>query len=292
MGVGFCVPLTSVTRTGLRRTTHRSRPLVQCNVARASGLRASHALANSLTEWGLDVNRSDSFDVHALNVSPPLIYVRNFLTHEECDAIIHTQESKAEAADESDLYLNYRVNNVRTALDTSTEAANLLQEIGEGCALSSSSRSGFRTRVHKREHALQAVLPKVLTLMGERRQIEFSEHQWIRPNAQRIVVRDVTSVRYAQGEGVVPHVDGKDATLLVYLNDVPKGGETTFPEVEVSVPPRKGDALLYHSKTGLLHYADEVKIGHKWIMQMLIDFRVRADELSHVDYASGQVQNN
>jgi len=35
-------------------------------------------------------------------------------------------------------------------------------------------------------------------------------------------------VHYVGGEGVAPHIDGKDATLLCYLNDVPVncGGRT------------------------------------------------------------------
>ena len=34
-------------------------------------------------------------------------------------------------------------------------------------------------------------------------------------------------------------------TLLIYLNDVPDGGETVFTKLNVSVAPRKGAAVLW-----------------------------------------------
>jgi len=80
---------------------------------------------------------------------------------------------------------------------------------------------------------------------------------------------------------VPPHADGKDATLLVYLDDVPEGcgGRTVFPEYGFSQLPRKGTAMLYRSKPELLHYSEAVNGAGKWIMQLLIDF--------DIDYSPG-----
>lgn len=63
------------------------------------------------------------------------------------------------------------------------------------------------------------------------------------------------------------------ATLVVYLNDVPDGGETTFPEAGLSVAPARGGALYFRYMNAQrqldplsLHGGAPVKRGDKWIM--------------------------
>ena len=43
-------------------------------------------------------------------------------------------------------------------------------------------------------------------------------------------------------------------TVLVYLNDVEKGGETSFPALNLNIRPRKGTAVVFFPSTvdGLL----------------------------------------
>lgn len=62
------------------------------------------------------------------------------------------------------------------------------------------------------------------------------------------------------------------ATLVMYLNDVERGGETVFPEIDFSVAPRKGSAVFfsYCDATGkldrlTLHGGAPVERGEKWI---------------------------
>jgi len=62
------------------------------------------------------------------------------------------------------------------------------------------------------------------------------------------------------------------STLVMYLNDVEQGGETTFPEVGVSVVPKKGSAVYFeycNSKSQVdkltLHAGNPVVKGEKWI---------------------------
>ena len=99
-----------------------------------------------------------------------------------------------------------------------------------------------------------------------------------------MLIKDQTIVRYegapdagGEGDGVPPHVDGKDATLLLYLNTVEEGagGRTVFPEDGLAVAPKRGTALIYRSKTELLHFSEPVtKPGvEKAILQLLIDYR-------------------
>ena len=51
------------------------------------------------------------------------------------------------------------------------------------------------------------------------------------------------------------------------------GGKTVFPEDGFSQTPVEGTALLYRSKTELLHYSEAMKgTNEKWIMQLLLDY--------------------
>lgn len=63
------------------------------------------------------------------------------------------------------------------------------------------------------------------------------------------------------------------ATLVIYLNDVADGGSTDFPELELSVKPRRGSGLYfeYHNRQGqldprCLHAGTPVAKGDKWIV--------------------------
>jgi prolyl 4-hydroxylase len=63
------------------------------------------------------------------------------------------------------------------------------------------------------------------------------------------------------------------ATLVIYLNDVPDGGETIFPEAGMSVAASKGGAVYFRYMNGqrqldplTLHGGAPVLGGDKWIM--------------------------
>ncbi|XP_057309896.1 prolyl 4-hydroxylase subunit alpha-1-like isoform X1 [Hydractinia symbiolongicarpus] len=75
------------------------------------------------------------------------------------------------------------------------------------------------------------------------------------------------------GQGLANHPDGnRIATLLCYLSDVERGGETVFTQIGLSVPPKKGDAVfwynLYRNGTGIQdteHASCPVVSGSKWV---------------------------
>jgi prolyl 4-hydroxylase len=63
------------------------------------------------------------------------------------------------------------------------------------------------------------------------------------------------------------------ATLLIYLNDVPEGGETAFPSAGISVISRQGRAVYFRYTNGQgqldplsFHGGAPVLSGEKWIM--------------------------
>ncbi|XP_039040275.1 probable prolyl 4-hydroxylase 4, partial [Hibiscus syriacus] len=89
-------------------------------------------------------------------------------------------------------------------------------------------------------------------------------------------------LRYEHGQKYEPHYDyfvdkvniarggHRIATVLMYLTNVTKGGETVFPEAEV-LKPKRGDALLFFSlypnaipDPSSLHAGCPVIEGEKW----------------------------
>jgi prolyl 4-hydroxylase len=62
------------------------------------------------------------------------------------------------------------------------------------------------------------------------------------------------------------------STLVIYLNEVERGGETIFPNVHMSVVPKKGSAVYFEYYNSLgqvdtrsLHGGTPVVVGEKWI---------------------------
>jgi 2OG-Fe(II) oxygenase superfamily len=258
-------------------------------------LHSRPALAKSLERWGLRPDSLNRFALTALNADPPLLCVDEFLSDAECNALV---ESQRQQSAECDMYLNYRVNSELVETEgagVSAEAVKLIDAWSlSSDALTAGDRSGFRTRVDPGSDAFQPILEKVKVLLGlERKEAVFAEDAWVRPNRRSFCIRDQTTVYYRLGEGVSPHVDGKDATVLIYLSGEASvsdeaGGATCFPEIGLRIKPKKGTALLYWSKHHLLHYAEKVRVGEKWICQLLVDFRVRNDE-PEVDWQTGQI---
>ena len=79
----------------------------------------------------------------------------------------------------------------------------------------------------------------------------------------------VQIANYGPGQEYKPHYDAcvsrkhcrddpkiyRRATMIVYLNDVPSGGQTAFPRVSREVRPRKGRAVLFYN----VHDADRLQ---------------------------------
>jgi prolyl 4-hydroxylase len=97
-------------------------------------------------------------------------------------------------------------------------------------------------------------------------------------------------LRYGPGGHVRPHFDflvpsnaansesiarsgQRLSTLIVYLNDVLEGGETVFPEIGLSVVPRRGGALYFEYTNSRMqvdlktaHGGAPVGKGEKWVV--------------------------
>ena len=87
-------------------------------------------------------------------------------------------------------------------------------------------------------------------------------------------------VKYKVGGEYRTHYDAiqgdpnpRTATLLMYLNDVPQGGDTYFPGSRLSIKPRRGSGIYFNylDREGrhdpqVLHGGAPVKAGEKWIV--------------------------
>jgi prolyl 4-hydroxylase len=96
-------------------------------------------------------------------------------------------------------------------------------------------------------------------------------------------------VHYESGTEYKPHFDSFDQstelgkkywepggqrmiTALIYLNDVEDGGATYFPELNISINPKKGNVLVFHNTISettninprSLHAGMPVSRGEKW----------------------------
>jgi prolyl 4-hydroxylase len=70
-------------------------------------------------------------------------------------------------------------------------------------------------------------------------------------------------------------------TVIAYLNNVEEGGGTGFPELDITIPPKKGDAVVFHNtllndaaathpkiNPRSLHGGMPVIKGEKWMVNL------------------------
>ena len=88
--------------------------------------------------------------------------------------------------------------------------------------------------------------------------------------------------RYGPGHYFTPHRDGilnlpdgrmSCLTLLIYLNDGFEGGETTFRDLEETIIPKPGMALLFQHR--LVHEGKTVTAGRKYVLRSDVMYRVQ-----------------
>lgn len=112
-------------------------------------------------------------------------------------------------------------------------------------------------------------------------------------------------LHYEPGQEFKPHYDyfgpthpsspnNRISTLVIYLNDVEEGGETTFPRLNISVKPTKGSAVYFEYfyqdqaiNELTLHSGEPVVKGEKWAATLWMRKQpVRERAISPVAYAN------
>jgi len=146
----------------------------------------------------------------------------NFLTEEECDRIV---ELAAEEGYE-------RSETVDDELEAGGSYATSKFE-------GRTSKNAWCSGVCKEDPMMQGVVDRIVNLTG----ITKENHE------------DYQLLKYEVGELYEAHTDyikfradgPRIVTFFMYLNDVTSGGETAFPELGLSITPKKGKAMLFPS---------------------------------------------
>lgn len=175
---------------------------------------------------------------------PFILYLDNVLSHEECDSLIEMSRKRLQPS---------------KVVDSVT---------GEIKAAAGRTSSGTYYQLSE--------APLIGTIEGRIMQLTNFPIE----NGEGLQV-----LHYKVGEEYKPHFDyfpenkiqastggQRVATVLMYLNDVPEGGETIFPKVGVSVTPKKGSAVFFHYGNSQgqvdrlsLHSSIPVVDGEKWV---------------------------
>lgn len=99
-------------------------------------------------------------------------------------------------------------------------------------------------------------------------------------------------IHYNEGDEFKPHSDyfkgpsasqacenggNRIATIIIYLNDVEEGGDTNFPQLNLSIQPKKGNILYFdysnpdiEVKRRTEHHGKPVIKGEKWIAALWV----------------------
>jgi prolyl 4-hydroxylase len=94
------------------------------------------------------------------------------------------------------------------------------------------------------------------------------------------VISDLVMKRYRSGGAerfqlhfdAVNHLSSRYLVLLWYLNDVEAGGETRFPQLDLSVDPRAGRLLMFPPYWMYQHEGMPPRSGEKYILSAYLMF--------------------
>lgn len=184
----------------------------------------------------------------ALRISQPdIVLINNFLSNDECEILIQQAELQL---------------NPSTVVDLETGGRQVHKgRTSEGMYFS----RGQNALIQNLEHRLSELVGIPIG-HGEGIQVlHYKVGAEYRPHYDYFP-EESGSQNYLKtgGQRVV--------TVIMYLNDVEEGGETIFPEITLSVTPRKGSALYFsyvnsmdQIDTKTLHGGAPVITGSKWI---------------------------
>ena len=168
-------------------------------------------------------------------------YYENFLTEDECDEIV-------KKIDENN-HRSYVVGYGEEDNDVSDTRTSHTSNLGADTLI-----TGIHRRISK---TLDIPLDRGETLQGQ----VYSPGQFFKPHTD-----------YFEQEGFLKHClhsGNRTHTFMIYLNDVEEGGETNFPELGLSIKPKKGMAISWPDMlngkpaSAFLHEGSEVKKGKK-----------------------------
>ena len=158
--------------------------------------------------------------LRVLNTNPPVFAVDNFLTPLECQLLV----------------------------TVASDSFGPAPVVGKGAGEVSASRTSSTCYLARED--LPDYMRKVSLLTGK--PIEHMELPQVGryfPSQQYLQHFDAFDTSTEDGRRFASNGGQRTVTVLVYLNDVPRGGATRFPALGLDVQPRQGMALIFFPAT-------------------------------------------
>ncbi len=189
---------------------------------------------------------------------PPVYLVENFLTDEECEHFIKTAHPLMEQS---------------------------LVETEHGRRVASKDRSSYTCFLDKCD--VMPIVDKIERLTNATcNQMEIPQVCRYTNSQQYRYHHDGKHENTAEGREFFKRGGQRLATVLMYLNDVERGGHTHFKYLDISVKPKKGAALVFFPgylngkiDESALHCAMPA-VDTKWVSQIWIRQREHRDGIS------------
>jgi prolyl 4-hydroxylase len=187
--------------------------------------------------------------LRALHTSPPLFVVDHFLTDVECDFLVHS----------------------------ASDSFGPAPVVGRGSGELSPSRTSSTCYLARED--VPDLLRKVSWLTGKPMEhCELPQVGRYLTTQQYMQHYDAFDLGTEDGQRFALNGGQRVVTVLIYLNDVPRGGATHFPCLNLDVQPRKGTAVVFFPATvdgaldkSALHAAlpavDTKYVSQVWIRQ-------------------------
>eukprot|EP00985_Skeletonema_marinoi_P021426 scaffold13138_cov151-Skeletonema_marinoi.AAC.3 len=160
-----------------------------------------------------------------LHAHPPIFCVHNFLSSAECEFLIRN----------------------------ATDAFGPAPVVGRGSGEVSPSRTSSTCYLARED--LPEYMRKITLLTGKPPEhCELPQVGRYYPSQQYLQHFDAFDLSNEDGIRFASNGGQRTITVLTYLNDVPRGGSTSFPNLNIQVRPQKGMALVFFPATldGLL----------------------------------------
>lgn len=160
-----------------------------------------------------------------LHAHPPIFCVHNFLSAAECEFLIHH----------------------------ATDAFGPAPVVGRGSGEVSPSRTSSTCYLARED--LPEYMRKITLLTGKPPEhCELPQVGRYYPSQQYLQHFDAFDLSHEDGVRFASNGGQRTITVLSYLNDVPRGGSTSFPNLNIEVRPKRGMALVFFPATldGLL----------------------------------------
>lgn len=186
-------------------------------------------------------------DIIFQSTNPEIIIFSNFLSLEECDSLIGLSQKRLVSSEVIDATTGANV------IHPDRTSNNSFYQLGETPLLQK-----IESRI---SHLLDIPVEN-----GEGLQVlNYPPERQYKPHYDFFSSGNAESLHLKKGGQRI-------GTFIMYLNDVEAGGETTFPNLNVKISPKKGNALFFSYTNDLgqvdkrsLHAGNPVIQGNKWI---------------------------